>query len=122
MKIKGFELKNRSAYDVILVGGLGGENIFVSYVKIIHDSIKRNWNWFNRFLYRWKFSPSKLLKELTEKEIIEAVRFIRIQEGAKDEDLIFIDFQLGKVKEEQFLSWLKKNKKKVETIQDITKQ
>jgi len=122
MKILGFELKNRSAYDVLLVGSLEGENIIVSYVQILYDSIKRNWNWFNKFLYRWKFSPSKLLKQLTEKEIIEAVRFIRIQEGAKEEDLTFIDFQLGLVEESIFLEWLKKNKKKVETIQDITKQ
>jgi len=122
MKILGFELKNRSAYDVLLVGSLEGENIIVSYVQILYDSIKRNWNWFNKFLYRWKFSPSKLLKQLTEKEIIEAVRFIRIQEGAKEEDLTFIDFQLGLVEESKFLEWLKKNKKKVETIQDITKQ
>ena len=122
MKVKGFELKNRSAYDVLLVSSLEGGNIIVSYVKIIYDSIKRNWNWFNKLWYRWKFSPSKLLKDLTEKEIIEAVRFIRIQEGAKEEDLTFLDYQLGAIPEDKFVEWVKSNKKKVATIQDITKQ
>ena len=121
MKVKGFELKPRMAYDSIIVSSFEGGNILLTCAKMIYDSMKLSFKWY-KFWLRWKFSPSKLLKTLTDKELLETAKAIRIIEGAKEEDLIFIDFHLGLKTIDELTQWLEANKKKVETIQDITKQ
>ena len=123
MKVKGFELKPRMAYDSLIVSSYEGGNILLTCSKMLYDSIKLNWNWISKmFWYRWKLKPSKLLKSLTDKQLLEAAKQIRILEGAKEEDLIFFDFHLGNKTIEEFTEYLKENKKKVELIQSITNQ
>lgn len=114
MKVLGFELKPRMAYDVIVFDGIDKDNIFISYANIIHDSIKLNWNWFNRLWYRKKCSSSEILKNLTPQDLIKAVKQVRILEGAKKDDLKFFDFQLGELSEDDFLNFVKSSKKKAE--------
>ena len=119
--IKGFELKPRMAYDSIIVSSFEGGNILLTCAKMLYDSIKLSKKWY-QFWFRWKYSPSKLLKNLTDKELLNSAKDIRILEGAKEEDLIFIDFHLGLKTIDELKSWLIENKKKVESIQDITNQ
>lgn len=121
MKIKGFELNARMAYDVILASTLEGENVLLNYAKIVYDSIKLNWKWFNRFWYRWKYSPSKLLKSHTKDQIILAVKHIRFREGASKEDLTFLDYQLGMITVEEFLKYVEESKKKAQKLNSLTK-
>lgn len=131
MKIKGFELKERSAYMLEVVSGFSGGNRFL-YAKALYDSISINWNWFTRiFLYRWKFPPKNIMKSYTERQLLEAYYALRKLEKAEQTELIFHEVNLGlktwedvyklfNVKNEtEFIEYVKASKKKVETLSSM---
>ena len=114
------KLNPRMAYDVLLTSSLEGGDAMLTYAKMIYDSIKLNKKWY-QFWFGWKNSPSKILKRMTSKEILETAKKILILEGSNEEGLTFINFHLGLVSESEFMDFLKKNKKKVEQVQSIMK-
>lgn len=126
MKIQGFELKERTAYQEELTNNLG-ESVVV-YAKIVYDSISNNWNWLERVWYRWKYSPSKILKNNKTRSILEAVKYIYNLEGKKEKYYTFLRYQLNEISEDEFNKWsdemfelAKRNKKKVDDFKNIEK-
>ncbi len=115
--ILGYEVKPRTAYDVIIASNFDGGNISIAFSKIIHDSIKQSYNW---KLWR-RYSPSKILKSLTEKELINGAKEVLMSEGKEEDDLVWHNYLLGTVSHEDFTKWLNANKKKVMSVQTIMK-
>ena len=120
MEILGYELQERTMYDCEVTDSIEGGNIGLICAKIIYDSIKLSKKKFD-FLFRWKYSTKKLMKKLTKKEILEGGKHILILEGRDENDLGFINLQLGTIGFDEYKTWLMENKKKVESVTSIMK-
>ena len=114
MKVLGFELQPRRVYDILVTEGI--EDEIVSYAQIIYDSIKLNFGWKKIYL-SWKYSPKKILQELSQKELIQAVREVLRLDGWREESLVYFDYLLG----EKSLEDLEKHLKKKEKAKGIKK-